>query len=188
LAESSRIVHLEEHWELRLGQPDPDRSAPQTTMAMSPDGGLDSVHFLFTLNHVSVPEYKPGGMQVQAWDGDQLAGDRVAEEIGPLAHSNEVVRWVQRLTLHDGTLSFQILNGEGESWGAFGGDDLSLNVATSLPNLNGYKPGISITESQVSYAENRVESLTLTKLVWITDDGEVHEMNAPIAVDTSLDP
>ena len=187
-AESSRIVHLEEHWELRLGQPDPDRSAPQTTMVMSPDGGLDGVHFLFTLNHVSMPDYKPGGMQVQAWGGGELVADSVAEEVGVLSHASDVVRWVQRLTLEDGSLSFQILNGEAESWGTFGGDDLSLNVATSLSSLNGYKPGISITESQVSYAENRVESLTLTKLVWITDDGEVHEMNAPIAVDTSLDP
>ena len=187
-AESPRIVQLEEHWELRLGQPDPDRSAPQTTMFFSPDGGLDGVHFLFTLNHVSVPDYEPGGMQVQVWEGDQLVADRVAEEVGPLTHANEVVRWVQRMSLHDGTLTFQVLDGEAESWGTFGGDDLSLSVATSLTSLNGYKPGISITESQVSYAENRVESLTLTKLVWITDDDTVHEMNAPIAVDTSLDP
>jgi hypothetical protein len=54
--------------------------------------------------------------------------------------------------------------------------------------LNGYRPAVSLTESQVSYAENRVISLTLTKLVWVTDDGEIHEMNAPIALDTSLDP
>jgi hypothetical protein len=127
-------------------------------------------------------------MQVQAWDGDQLAGDRVAEEIGPLAHSNEVVRWVQRLTLGDDTLTFRVVDGVSETWGTFGGDDLSVGATTSLTSLNGYRPGVSLTESQVSYAENRVASLTLTKLVWITEDGEVHEMNAPIAVDTSLDP
>jgi hypothetical protein len=187
-AQSSRVVHVEEHWELCLGQPDQDRSAPQTTMVLSPNGDLDGIHFLFTLNHLTVPDYEPGGMQVQVWDGDQLVDDCVADEVGALAISDEVVRWVQQLSLDDGTLNFQVQGGESETWGAFGGDDLSLSVATSLTSLNGYKPGVSLTESQVSYAENRVVSLTLTKLVWITDDGEVHEMNAPIAVDTSLDP
>jgi hypothetical protein len=186
--ESSRVVHVEEHWELRLGQPDQERSAPQTTMVVSPDGELDGVHFLFTLNHSSAPDYQPGGVQVQAWDGDQLLDNAVGEEVGPLAYQEEVVRWVQRLRLDDGTLSFQILAGESETWGSFGGDDLSLSAATSLTSLNGYKPGVSITESQVNYAENRVDSLILTKLVWITEDGEVHEMNAPIAVDTSFGP
>jgi hypothetical protein len=187
-AETPRVVRLEEHWELKLAQPDRDRSAPQTTMVMSPNGSLEGTHFFFTLNHCSVPDYQPGGMQVQAWAGDQLLADGVADESGPLAYAEETVRWVQRLSLEDGTLNFQVLNGESETWGAFGGDDLSLAVATSENSLNSYKPAISLTESQVSYAENRVVSLTLTKLVWVTDDGEVHEMNAPIAIDTSLDP
>ncbi len=187
-AESTRVVQVEEHWELRLGQPDPDRSAPQTTMVLSPDGELDGLHFLFALNHSSVPSYEPGGMQVQAWEGGQLLDNSIAEQVGALANSDEVVRWTQRLSLDDGTLNFQVVNGESETWGGFGGGALSLSVSTSLSSLNAYKPGISLTESQVSYAENRVASLTLTKLVWITDDGEVHEVNAPIAIDTSLDP
>jgi hypothetical protein len=187
-AQNPRVVHLEEHWELKLAQPDKDRSAPQTTMVMSPNGELDGLHFFFTLNHSSVPDYEPGGMQVQAWDGEQLLGDHVADEGGPLGYAEETVRWVQRLSLGDGTLNFQIADGESETWGAFGGDDLSLSVSTSLTSLNDYKPAISLTESQVSYAENRVVSLTLTKLVWTTDDGEVHELSAPIAIDTSLDP
>jgi hypothetical protein len=134
-----------------------------------------------------VPDYAPGGLQVQAWADEQLLDHESADDASPLAYGEEVVRWIQRLTLDGTMLNFQILNGESETWGGFGGDDLSLNVETSLDNLNSYRPGVSLTESQVSYAENRVQSLTLTKLVWITDDGEVHEMNAPIAVDTSLD-
>jgi hypothetical protein len=157
-------------------------------MVVSPDGELGGTHFLFTLNHLTVPNYEPGGMQVQAWSGEQLLEERVAEEVGTLTHTEEVVHWVQRLTLEGGMLHFQVVDGESETWSSFGGDDLSLSVATSLASLNGYKPGVSLTESQVSYAENRVGSLILTKLVWITADGEVHELNAPIAVDTSLDP
>jgi len=184
----TRVVSIEEHWSLQLGHPDQDRSAPQVTMVLSPDADLGGVHFQFTINHVSVPQYTPGGMQLQVWDGEQLLDDNVADESGTFAHANEAIHWVQRLTLNDNTLTFKVLDGESETWGDFGGENLSVSVASSQDNLNLYRPGVSLTESQVGYAENRVEALTLTKLIWITDDGEVHELNAPIAVDTSLDP
>jgi hypothetical protein len=182
-----QVVRVEEHWELRLAQPDQERSAPQTTMVLSPFNNLDGIHFLFTLNHSTVPSYEPGGLQVQVWDGDELLNHRAGDETGALAHADEVVTWVQRLSVDDGTLTFDIADGNSETWGEFGGDDLSVSTSTSLTHLNAYKPGVSIAESQVGYAENRVVSLSLTKLVWYTDDGEVHELNAPIAVDTSLD-
>jgi hypothetical protein len=181
------VVSVEEHWELCLGQPDPDRSAPQTTMVISPNGNIDGEHYIFTLNHSSVPTYQPGGLQVQFWDGAQLV-DSVTEGSQTLAHGEEVVRWVQRLSLTDGALQFQVRDGQSETWGEFGGQDLTISHPTSIVSLNGYKPAVSLTESQVNYAENRVVSLTLTKLVWVTDDGQVHELNAPIALDTSLDP
>ena len=187
-AEVNRVVQIEEHWELRLSQPDGELSAPQTTMVVSPSGDLETVHFLFTLNHSTVPSYSPGGLQIQAWESDQLLDHEEADAVGALVHDEEVVRWVQRMSLDDNAITFRILDGESETWGPFGGDGLSLSIETELSSLNSYRPGVSITESQVSYAENRVQSLTLTKLVWITEDGEVHELNAPIAVDTSLDP
>ena len=108
-------------------------------------------------------------------------------DVAALDHSNEVIHWTQRLSLNDGHLTFRVLDGESETWGTFGGDDLSLSLSTSLTALNGYRPSVSLSESQVGYAENRVVSLTLTKLVWVTEDGEVHEQNAPIPIDTSLD-
>jgi hypothetical protein len=183
----SDVVHVEEHWELRLSQPDPDRSAPQTTMVMSPLGDLAGVHFLFILNHVTVPGFEAGGMQVQHWDGTNLVQENVSTEIGALDHEEEVVRWKQRLTLVDGNLVFQVVDGESETWGDFGGSDLTVSVSTALTRLNAYRPSVSHNESQVSFAENRVVSLVLTKLVWIDDDGEVHVQNAPIPIDTSLE-
>ena len=34
----------------------------------------------------------------------------------------------------------------------------------------------------------RVQRLLLKKLVWLTDDGETHELYAPIDIDADLDP
>jgi hypothetical protein len=186
LAQSTKVVSVEEHWELQLAEPDTDRSAPQTTMVMSPTADLSGTHFLFTLNHVSAPDYQPGGMQVQLWDGEDQVQQSVGHDSATLQHSNETVRWVHRLSLDNGTLHFQVSDGTSETWPSFGGDDLSLSVASSLSSLNGYHPSVSIGESQVSYAENRVTSLTLTKLIWVTDDGQVHELDAPIPIDVSL--
>ncbi|HEX5472763.1 MAG TPA: hypothetical protein VFW73_12805 [Lacipirellulaceae bacterium] len=185
-AQSAKVVSIEEHWELQLADPDVDRSAPQTTMVMSPTADLSGTHFLFTLNHVSAPVYAPGGMQVQLWNGEEFVEQSAGHVTTALEHSNETVRWTQRISLDNGTLHFQVLDGTSETWSSFGGDDLSLSVASSLTSLNSYHPSVSIAESQVSYAENRVVSLTLTKLIWTTDDGVVHEQDAPIPIDISL--
>jgi hypothetical protein len=155
-------------------------------MVMSPSGDLDGVHFLFTLNHANAPDYAAGGVQIQAWDGgDLLVYDN--DEEGTLNHSDEVVTWVQKMWLDNGALKFKVVNGQSETWGQFGNEDMELSVASSLSRLNGYLPAVSLTESQVNYAENRVHALTLTKLRWITSDGVVHEQSAPIPIDTSLD-
>lgn len=186
-AESQRVISVEEQWEMHVTQPDTDRSAPQTTMVISPTGDIDGLHFLVTLNHTTVPDYAPGGVQVQRWEGGELVDSKTVHEGTVLDQSEEVIRWSQRLYLHDGYLSFRVRDGHSETWGDFGGDELRLYVESSLSSLNQYRPGVSLTESQVNYAENRVASLTLMKLIWITDDGQVHEQSAPIPIDTSLD-
>jgi hypothetical protein len=155
---------------------------------MSPYPNLDDQYFAFTINHRSVPDFEPGGLQVQLWNGDE-AIDAASFTAGPLNQANDDVQWVQRLKVDDGTLSFEMVDGTSDSWGSFGGNGtLAFTSPTTLENLNGYRPAISLTESQVGYAGNRVQQLLLKKLVWVTDDGETHELLAPIDIDTDLDP
>ena len=187
-ADSPKIVQIEEHWELAVGEPDTQLSAPQATMVMSPSDNLNGQYFVFTINHRSVPGYEPGGMQVQLWNGND-AVDAESSSVGTLDHSNDVIQWVQRLKVENGTLSFEVVDGSSDAWGSFGGDgSLAFSTPTSLENLSGYRPAISIGESQVGYAGNRVQRLLLKKLVWVTDDGQTHELDAPIDIDADLDP
>ena len=188
IADPSDVVWIEEHWELKVGQPDAAQSAPQVTMVMSPTDNLDGQHFLFTLNHLSAPSFQAGNVGMQAWDGGDLIKYDEDDEEGTLCNDEETLTWVQRMRLDGGTLRFRIVNGTSTTWNNFGNDDMVLVVPTSLTRLNSYKPAVSLTESQVNYAENRVVSLTLTKLKWMTADGTWHEQNAPIPIDTSLDP
>jgi hypothetical protein len=188
-AQSPRILSIEEHWSLTVGEPAPDRSSPQASMVMSPSGNLDGQYFLFTLNHHTVPQYEPGGMQVQLWDGDAVVDEQVGTAEGPLSIPNEEIRWVERLELDGTSLKFEVLDGSSQTWGSFGGTGiLNLTAPTTLTDLNGYRPAVSLTESEVGYAGNRVVSLTLDKLVWRTEDGQIHELNAPIDIDTDIDP
>jgi len=187
LAET-QIVEIEEHWELAIGEPDAAVSAPQATMVMSPHSDLDGQYFLFTINHRNVPSYEPGGLQVQLWNGDEAV---TAESWGAAAldQASDTISWVERLKVEDGTLMFEVADGSSNAWGSFGGSgSLAISTPTSLENLNGYRPMISIQESQVGYAGNRVQRLLLKKLRWQTSDGEWHELQAPIDIDADLDP
>jgi hypothetical protein len=183
------IVAIEEHWELSVGEPDAGSSSPQVCMVMSPTGDLNSDFFMFTINHKNAPEFSPGGMQVQQWCGEDLIDVRIAPQVETLHHSDEVISWVQRTELHDGALTFEILSGESDSWGHFGGDGhLRLTINSYLTNLNGYRPATSINESGISYAGNRVRNLTLKKIRWFDAAGTAYELNAPIDIDADLDP
>jgi hypothetical protein len=182
------IVKVEEHWELRVGEPDGNLSAPQVTMTMSPTSEMDHRYFVFTLNHRTSPQYAAGGLQVQSWLGGNLGITRSGEQTGTLHNNDEVIRWTQKLYFYDGDLVFKVSNGESQSWGTFGGYSLRLQTPTELTNLNDYRPGLSIEESGVGYAGNRVQSLVLTRLVWTDSEGQVYELTAPIDVDTDLDP
>jgi hypothetical protein len=183
------IVAIEEHWELALGQPDTGSSSPQVSMVMSPTGHLEGAYFVFTVNHHSVPEWIPGGLQVQYWNGEQIVESKVGPQEAALQNADEVITWVQRTAVVDGQLQFQVKSGSSDTWGPFGdAGHLKFGVATGLANLNGYRPAVSIEGSGVSFGGNRVKHLTLTKLRWFDADGQVYELTAPIDVDADLDP
>ena len=123
------------------------------------------------------------------WNGENIVESRVGPVEGTLAQEDEVIRWVQRTSIDDGDLTFEIVSGESTTWGNFGGaGHLRFTTNTFLANLNEYRPAISLEQSGVSFAGNRVRSLTLTKLRWTDADGQTYEMNAPIDVDADLDP
>jgi len=86
------------------------------------------------------------------------------------------VSWTQKMRLADSTLVFEVTNGESQTWGQFGGGgSLRLSLATTLANLNQYDPHVSIGNSRIGYATNRVQSLVLKRLRVYLSNGEVVE-------------
>ena len=182
------VIQIEEHWELEVGGPDVARSAPQVTMIMSPSDSVDEDFFAFTINHSSFPDYSAGGYQLQRWHGGECQQSFHGMKTNPLESDGEVITWVQKLTINGGNLKFQVINGQSSSWNQFGGEGFAIVIPTDLNRLNGYRPAISLEQSGIGYAGNRVSSLVLQKLRWITADGEEHEMVAPIDIASDLDP
>lgn len=183
------VVYIEEHWELTVGGPTIDRCAPQVSLVMSPNGDMDSHYFVFLLNHSTSPGFVAGGLQMQHWNGDLLVSTRNSNRNDILSYDNETIRWVQKLSIHEGRVVYDVDDGESDTWGSFGnGDGLFMPTNYNLQRLNDYQPAVSIGESGITFAGNRVSSLVLTKLVWRTSSGATSELVAPIDIDTDIDP
>lgn len=174
--DSETIVRVEEDWELVVATPDTDSDGPQLACVISPVGDLNSVYATFELNHQSLPSYVPGGLQLQVWNGETPVNHHKYPTEAVLSNPGETVRWTQSVEVVEGGLTFEVTNGSSTTWGTFGGQGyLKATVSASLANLNGYSPAVSVENSGVSYAANRVESLTLRSVRVFTAAGEVQE-------------
>jgi hypothetical protein len=172
------IVRVEEDWELVIGTPDPDTDAPQVTCAISPTGNLEGWHAVLELNQQGLPVYAAGGLQLQVWEGDVAVSDRRFPNGAVLATPGEVIQWTQSMQLESGSLTLEIIGGTSTTWGAFGGQGyLKASVASTLSSLNAYSPAVSAANSGVSYAANRVQSLTLKRVRYFTSAGAQIEDN-----------
>jgi hypothetical protein len=83
------------------------------------------------------------------------------------------------MSVDGGALSFDIVNGSSMTWGSFGGGDLHVSLPTELANLNDYNPAVSVGNSGVGYAGNRVISLVLRAVRVYSNDGLIAEDNQP---------
>jgi hypothetical protein len=183
-----QIVSVTEEWEMSVGEPNQGENGPQVTMLMAPDGNLDGDYFAFNLNFRQWPAYVAGGLQVMRFDGDNIEDYVSCSQHQQIASDHEIIRWQQRVYLHEGSLEFEVLNGSSTTWGSFGGSSLRLSHGTSMQSLNNYTPLLSIAESGVGFAGNRVQSLRLMKVILKISTGEEFEIKAPIDIDTDLDP
>jgi len=173
---SPHVVQVEERWELVVGAPDPDSSGPQVTTVISPVDDVAGVYAALDLNHHSLPEFTPGGLQLQLWNNELPLAYRQFPAPAVMAAAGEHVEWTQSIKLDEGKLTFEIREGHSTSWGNFGGQGyLKASVCTGLENLDQYDPAVSVANSGVGYAANRVQSLVLKGVRLTFSTGDVLE-------------
>jgi hypothetical protein len=174
LAQDLQVVRVEEDWKMVLGEPEPQSVGPQVTCLISPVGNVDSLHAAFTLNHRGLPDFIPGGLQLQVWNDETPLLVKNFPDTSILSQTGETITWTQSMELEDGTLTFGILNGRSATWGNYGDDDnLKASVGTTLENLNQYDPSVSIKNSGIGFASNRVRSLVLVQVRLICSTGNI---------------
>ena len=167
-ASGADVASVQEDWQLVVNDPDVNLNGPQITCVMSPST-MDQAYFAFDVNYQTQPSYSPGGLQIHAWNPDSPIVTCNFSEQGLMQTSTETVTWTQSLSLADGVLTFAVANGQSQTWGAFG--DEQLAVSTTLTNLNSYSPQVSTGNSGVCFASNLVNSLTLKAVRYYAADG-----------------
>ncbi len=187
---SGVVVSVEEEWSLVVGAPELTANAPQVSMVLSSHADLEGDYFIFVLNHRTHPTYRAGGLQLQHWTGATIQDFADDSDESLLQNSGETITWKQRMTIQGGTVTVEIRDGNSTSWGSFGNDgDLTLSSFTGQANLNDYTPTISVSQSGVVFAGNRVGTLTLQKVTWTMSDGQKQYSTTPVDIDNDdLDP
>jgi hypothetical protein len=183
--QAADLVRIEEDWEMVVYQPSANADAPQVTCVISPLANVKSLHATFVVNHHDVPTFVAGGLQLQAWNGDSILSSKRAPNQAILSTPGEVIHWTQVMRVSQGSVVFEVVDGHSSTWGNFGDDGtLKASVVTSLTNLNAYSPDVSATESGVSYAANRVQSLVLKRVRAYDASGAVVEDRTPRTIHT----
>lgn len=170
------VVRIEEDWELVIDEPDVASNAPQVTTVLSPFADLGGYYVALELNYQSQPQYAPGGVHLQLWQGQQFVSTRKFPVDARLGTASETITWTQAVEATEGTLTFEITDGESQTWGAFGGEGyLKVTLPGYACNLDGYRPEVSTGNSGVGFAKNRVVSLTLKRVRATASTGVVVE-------------
>jgi hypothetical protein len=156
------VVRIEEDWELVLNEPSDLITAPQFHTVMSPFPHLDSLFAQLTWNYRELPDFQAGGLQMQGWNGDAL---HIQKSFGSnrMSETAETVTWTQRLETDGTKVTITIKDGQSATWGSFGypANNMQLQGAIALANLNTYSSSTSVANSHVTYGANRVERLSL---------------------------
>ena len=165
-------MQVEEDWELVLHEPSSAITAPQFYTVMSPHVHLDSLFAQVTWNYQELPEFSSGGLQIQAWDNETMLAKKNFGA-AKLSTSAETVTWTQILHTDGAKVSFIIKNGRSTTWGNFGypAQNMKIQGAANLPDLNGYSPNLSAENSGISFGSNRVGSLKITQVRYYGPSG-----------------
>jgi hypothetical protein len=158
------LIAVEEDWELVLTEPDPEVVAPQVTCIMSPNNNLNDTYFAFEINHLTGPTFSPGGLHIHRYSGDWRLGTWSRDDRSVITTNNDTIRWTQSLRVAFGRLTFEVQDGTSGTWGNFGFGHFELDMGWGVPHINSYSPDVSLANSGIGYASNRVSSLKITRI------------------------
>ncbi len=175
-------IRVEEDWYVRIGMPDPNSDSPQITSVIAPSWSLSGKYAIFDMNCATQPGFVSGGVQLQLWQDGAILQTCSNTNWDSLHYVNEEIRYTSAVSIQNGNLVFEILNGSSETWGAFGTGELKLQVATWRDHLNQYSPDYSVENSRIGFASHRVRRFTLERVRYYSSNGLHATDEAPRAL------
>ena len=160
---AQNVLRVEMDFRLNLNEPGDNLDAPQFHTVMSPFGNLDSHYIQVTWNYREKPDFLPGGVQVQSWNGDQFVAKKdISDE--KLSFTAESISWTQVMETNGTNLTFYIKDGKSATWGRFGGLETSVSEQAPVADLNKFDHEVTIKNTVFTYGANRVDRLTIKEI------------------------
>lgn len=176
---TGNTIRVEEDWYVQIGTPEPEADSPQISTVIAPSWSLSGKYAVFDMNCATQPGFSSGGVQLQMWQDDAIIKSCSNTNWDSLHHVNEEIRYTSAMSVSNGNLVFEILNGFSESWGAFGNGELKLQVSTWRDQLNGYDPNFTTWNSRIGFASHRVRRFILERVRYFRSNGVVLSDNTP---------
>jgi hypothetical protein len=175
------ITKVEERWSLLVLEPDPTVASPQVSTQMARNT-TTSRHCNFHINASDIPQYEPGGMQLQTWRYNTNTSVATSTNRTIMGTPNELVTWTQRLYKGPttGKLRFGISEAASTTWGDFSG--VEVEIPSGSTNLDDYTVEYSQNNSGVTFGANRVTTLILVSYKKYDVSGLTYEDLTPRVV------
>lgn len=168
---NGQTVRVEEDWYVKIGTPDPDYDSPQITTVIAPTWTLSGKYAVFDMNCATQPGFVSGGVQLQLWQDDAILQSCSNTDWSSLHFVDDEIRYTTAMSIDDGNLVFEILNGSSQSWGSFGNGELKVQIPTWRNHLNGYDPYFTTYNSRIGFASHRVRRFTLERVRYFSANG-----------------
>ncbi len=165
------VMRIEEDWMLVLNEPNDTVESPQFHTRMSAFPGLESYYAQVVWNYRELPEFTPGGLQLQSWHAETRIRSRTVR-FEALSTAAETITWTQALETDGLMLSFEIFNGQSTTWGAFG-RDMRIDEDAAIPDLSQYTTDASMRNSWITFGSNRVDLWAITEVRYYDADGNL---------------
>ena len=157
-------MRIEEDWYIKIGAPDPEADSPQITTVLAPSWSLDGSFAVFALTCATQPGFSAGGLQLQLWYNGAITQTCSNTNWDSLHFMEEEIRYTSAVSVQNGNIIYEILNGTSTTWGTFGTGELILQRPTWRSQLNGYSPDCSAQNSRIGFASHRVRDFRLDRV------------------------
>ena len=168
---NGNLTRIEEDWYVKIGTPDPNSDAPQITSVIAPSWTLGGKYAVFDMNCATQPGFSSGGVQLQLWQDNAILQTKSNANWDSLRVVDEEIRYTSAMSIENGMLAFEILNGSSQTWGTFGSGDIKLQIATWRDHLGQYSPDFTAENSRIGFASHRVRRFTLERVRYYSANG-----------------